>query len=338
MFRRIATSMAAALAILSLQAAPSHALAVKHIPKGAFLPSATTMPGGKATFSPLGHIEFCTSYPSECRGRTAGTKANKGIVELSAKTWGQLVRINAHMNAVIRPRSDRASHGKLDVWSIKGKYGDCEDYVIRKRSALIKVGWPSSSVLITTAKDHKGRPHAVLLARTSKGDFVLDNLNRKVRAWNKVSYRWNKRQSASNPQKWVSLSNKVTQPMPAIVNELKALKAKSANRQEWLMAALAKLREVRQKKLHATTLVKSQRNKTHSVPIPSAKEPRLAPVLTVLAKTWKFQGTGDAFNRCNADKSFTTLLMSRITPLQQAAASPRAGLRIPLLAVAGDTS
>ena len=54
-----------------------------------------------------------------------------------------------------------------------------------------------------------GTPY--LTARTSDGDFILDNKNSKVLAWNKVPYRFFKRQSYRNAKRWVSLKpRKVT--------------------------------------------------------------------------------------------------------------------------------
>jgi predicted transglutaminase-like cysteine proteinase len=47
--------------------------------------------------------------------------------------------------------------------------------------------------------------HAVLTARTTAGDFILDNKVNDVRLWSNTSYLYLLRQSYSNPQSWVSL-------------------------------------------------------------------------------------------------------------------------------------
>lgn len=181
-----------------------------HIPKNKLLPSANYMPEGARTFSPLGHIEFCNKHPGECIAHP-GSRAD-GRFHLNGKTWKELVQVNSRINSSLRSRSDYRSHGRLDVWSLASRYGDCEDYVLLKRRLLMKKGWPSSALIIATAKDHLNRPHAVLVARTDRGDFVLDNLNSKVRAWNKVRYTWNKRQSSQNPRVWVSFSKRLKAP------------------------------------------------------------------------------------------------------------------------------
>jgi len=178
--------------------------------------SATSLPMGKRTFSPIGHIEFCKKYPSQCQIHANGKRSS--IVKLRQKTWNQLVRVNKTINRSIRPRSDQKSHGQLDVWSLAGKYGDCEDYALRKRKVLIEWGWPSSAVIIATAKDNFNRPHAVLIARTDHGDFVLDNLNRHILPWNKVPYTWNKRQSSENPKVWMSFSRDTKKKQRPVVS------------------------------------------------------------------------------------------------------------------------
>ena len=66
--------------------------------------------------------------------------------------------------------------------------GDCEDYALLKQKLLIERGWPSSSLLMTVVRDEKGEGHAVLTARTSQGDFVLDNKVEAVKLWNRSGY------------------------------------------------------------------------------------------------------------------------------------------------------
>ena len=39
-------------------------------------------------------------------------------------------------------------------------------------------------------KSRRGVPHAVAVARTDRGDFVLDNLTAKILAWDKSGLTW----------------------------------------------------------------------------------------------------------------------------------------------------
>ncbi len=173
---------------------------------GSGISQSSTMKGGASTFPPLGHRELCNRHASQCRFVAGRTSTRKGAIILTGARWQQLKQVNYRINRKIIARSDRRTYKKLDFWSLSGRYGDCEDYALRKRQALLKQGWPSSALLLTTARDHLKRPHAVLVVKTNKGDYVLDNLNSSVKPWRSVPYQWLKQQSQGNPGRWVSLS------------------------------------------------------------------------------------------------------------------------------------
>jgi predicted transglutaminase-like cysteine proteinase len=77
--------------------------------------------------------------------------------------------------------------------------------VLEKRRMLNGMGVPLSNLLITVVRKPDGEGHAVLTVRTTKGDFVLDNLNDKVRSWDQTGYRFLKRQAIDNTGRWVSI-------------------------------------------------------------------------------------------------------------------------------------
>jgi predicted transglutaminase-like cysteine proteinase len=174
-----------------------HAQAIPTVGNSKQLNKLTTshMITGVRTSPPLGHVNFCKSSRSQC------LKKGSGVKHLNGKSWRQLVSVNSAVNKAIRPRNDKGA----DKWQTNVRYGDCEDYALTKRKRLLAAGWPSSSLLITTGYLRNGTYHAVLVARTSRGDFVLDNMTRSVKPWSKVRYRWKKQQSASNPRKWVRI-------------------------------------------------------------------------------------------------------------------------------------
>jgi len=58
---------------------------------------------------------------------------------------------------------------------------------------------------MTVVSDEKGEGHAVLTARTTEGDFILDNKVDDVRLWSKTPYKFRMRQSYLNPRVWVAL-------------------------------------------------------------------------------------------------------------------------------------
>lgn len=141
--------------------------------------------------APLGYQLMCLKTPSECRGGGAST------AKIGEDTLALLKRVNNSVNQAIRPRSD----GATDSWNASASSGDCEDYVLAKRRALIKAGLPPSALRIAHVQTSSGEGHAVLVVKTSKGDFVLDNLNGTVRLLAQLGYRIVS-MSGANPREW----------------------------------------------------------------------------------------------------------------------------------------
>jgi predicted transglutaminase-like cysteine proteinase len=154
------------------------------------------------TLPPIGWVQFCGENPSECQLPVLAARP----VKLDDARWKQLVRINRDVNDEVEPVSDLEHWGTLERWSYPtdGK-GDCEDYVLEKRKRLMDAGWPRQSLLITVVKDKKGDGHAVLTVKTDRGDFVLDNQETRIKAWTDTGYRFIKRQSEQDVNKWVGL-------------------------------------------------------------------------------------------------------------------------------------
>lgn len=141
--------------------------------------------------APLGYQLMCLKTPAECRGGGAA------VVEKSTRIMALIHKVNASVNRSIAPRSD----GAVDRWSVGASSGDCEDYVLTKRRALIKAGVAPSSLRIAYVKTSWGEGHAILVVKTSKGDYVLDNLNGKVRPISQSGYRMVS-MSGADPRKW----------------------------------------------------------------------------------------------------------------------------------------
>jgi predicted transglutaminase-like cysteine proteinase len=166
------------------------------------LPFATAALVTGDTLPPVGWVQFCSDNPADCRVDALPSQ----VMKLDAKSWRELVRINREVNDQIEPISDLEQWGTLEKWSYPatGK-GDCEDYALEKRRRLIEAGWPRQSALITVVRDKKGDGHAVLMVRTDRGDFVLDNQETRVKGWLDTGYSFVKRQSENHPNKWVAL-------------------------------------------------------------------------------------------------------------------------------------
>src|SRR5450755_2370315 len=93
----------------------------------------------------------------------------------------RLGEINRAINLAIRPMSDLAQYGQIDVWSsplvtFTTGAGDCEDYAIAKFVALRQVGISPDDLRIVIMRDTiHGEDHAVAAARLDGHWLMLDN-------------------------------------------------------------------------------------------------------------------------------------------------------------------
>ena len=146
--------------------------------------------------APQGFLRFCEENPEECRASSDA----KARLAASPRRLNELDDINRRVNRLITPETDLEHYGVAEFWTLPmdGK-GDCEDYALLKRHELLKLGWSPSVLLITVVSDEQGEGHAVLTARTTARDFILDNRVDAVRVWNQAPYRFLMRQSSLNP-------------------------------------------------------------------------------------------------------------------------------------------
>ena len=180
------------------------AIAMQFAGWGAAYAGASFMHTGGRTTQPVGHYDFCQLLPQECKQITR----KQAPVELTRKLWATIVDINNAVNVKVSPRTDMEMWGKEEVWSYPDSgFGDCEDYVLEKRRELMKAGVPAGSLLITVVRQPNGDGHAVLTVRTSLGEFILDNLEPKVLAWDATDYTYLKRQSEQNSGVWVTIND-----------------------------------------------------------------------------------------------------------------------------------
>jgi predicted transglutaminase-like cysteine proteinase len=159
---------------------------------------------GEQARPPIGWVEFCAEHPVECRVSPSSPRD----VVLGNKAWTDLVRINKWVNDNVKPMTDLEHWGVVEKWSYPDDgYGDCEDYVLLKRRMLMEAGWPREALLITVVREKNGNGHAVLTVKTDKGEFILDNQEERILLWSETSYRYVKRQSQSDPNRWVALGD-----------------------------------------------------------------------------------------------------------------------------------
>lgn len=154
------------------------------------------------TDPPYAFWRFCEEHAGQCARR----RAVEQRMEVTAAQIAELDALNRRVNAAIEPVTDSELYGVSDYWTLpRTARGDCEDYTLLKRKMLIDAGWPPSALLVTVVRDEKMEGHAVLTARTTQGDFILDNKTDEMKLWSRTNYRFVMRQSFIDPKSWVAL-------------------------------------------------------------------------------------------------------------------------------------
>jgi predicted transglutaminase-like cysteine proteinase len=191
--RRIAGALLAApLVAVSLSGAPAQDLGTVR--------QASLIANGRVQATKA-WLAFCDRSPAECRVN----RDEPEVVAFSQDLWNTLIRVNRKVNAEIKPVTDIAHWGISDRWDFPTDgQGDCEDIQIEKRRLLQAEGVPARAMRIAMVINKEGEGHAVLLVRTDRGDYVLDNRINTVMAWHRTGYVWVKREGDGG-REWVSL-------------------------------------------------------------------------------------------------------------------------------------
>lgn len=115
------------------------------------------------------------------------------VVVMDSDDWKILAQVNRTLNRTIRYSTDERQHGVVDYWDVPtgpDPRGDCDDYVLAKRRALIEAGFPARALSIALVETGLGENHAVLLVSTDTGEFVLDNKTSRILRWDRAGYKW----------------------------------------------------------------------------------------------------------------------------------------------------
>jgi predicted transglutaminase-like cysteine proteinase len=139
----------------------------------------------------------------------AQSSQTEALFPLDRENWALLNRVNRSVNRSIRQASDQSVFGQADYWQAPtraGAYGDCEDYVLAKRQALIAAGVPAAALSIAIVETRWGESHAVLLVAGNTGEVVLDSLSSWISRWDRVDYTWRERQAPGQVFEWVTIS------------------------------------------------------------------------------------------------------------------------------------
>jgi predicted transglutaminase-like cysteine proteinase len=136
----------------------------------------------------------------------------RGRVELSETLWRELSQVNQQVNRSIAAATDSARYGMNEYWTMpltgarggQPAQGDCEDYALEKRARLIALGWDPAALALAVAYAPGVGNHAVLIAQTDRGDFVLDNLFDAPLPPNRLDYGWVSRQAGASMTVWAN--------------------------------------------------------------------------------------------------------------------------------------
>jgi predicted transglutaminase-like cysteine proteinase len=148
---------------------------------------------------PSGAANLCATYDWAC-----ARKGRQMLIGEAALATAQAINLRA--NRSIRSISDMQQYRVAERWALPtARGGDCEDYAIYKKAALIKAGFPPDQLLIATVLDRTRQSHAVLVLRTGTQDLVLDNLTNRIVSWDKTGYTFLRLQDPRQPSRWVSV-------------------------------------------------------------------------------------------------------------------------------------
>lgn len=149
--------------------------------------------------APAGAQNLCGRFPFACLSSGAETRVSDQQVDLA-------VRMNRQINRQVRSISDQAQYGTAEHWALPtARGGDCEDFALLKKKRLIEAGFDPRMLLISTVLDRDRVAHAVLVMRTSQGDFILDNLRDEVLHWRATGYTFLRMQDPSDPSRWTAV-------------------------------------------------------------------------------------------------------------------------------------
>ena len=85
-----------------------------------------------------------------------------------------------------------------------GAHTRVEDIQLLKRKLLAERGLPRRAMRMTVVIDDRGEGHAVLMMRTDRGDFILDNKTNAILPWDQTGFTFSKREGHDSTA-WLSL-------------------------------------------------------------------------------------------------------------------------------------
>lgn len=152
---------------------------------------------GVSVRPPPAFIAFCETWPDECR------ISAEHEIAIDARTIALLAAVNVGVNRAIVPQPDPPGR---DVWRLDTAHGDCDDYAVAKRHALMSHGLPASALRLAVTRTAWGERHLVLVVRTDRGDLVLDNLTDAILPVDRTGLVFESMQRPDKPRGWAAVA------------------------------------------------------------------------------------------------------------------------------------
>lgn len=192
---------------------------------------AAFLPTKSEARAPEGAAYLCQTHDWACSKGTDGAELNPELLKVVRK-------INRAANVAINPITDLDQYAVAEHWALPGAQGgDCEDYAMFKKQALIEAGVSADRLLLAVVLDRKDDPHAVLVLRTDRGDYVLDNVTNRILLWDRTGYTFISMQNPDNPAGWVTVFEQAERPKKTLRALVAGLTGKSRDPQADLDSA-----------------------------------------------------------------------------------------------------
>ncbi|MEM9975399.1 MAG: transglutaminase-like cysteine peptidase [Pseudomonadota bacterium] len=151
----------------------------------------------KAVDAPAGFHGVCDRYVWACAaGSGAGAVNERSLMDVARE-------VNLTMNRRYPEIADDRQYDTAEFWALPtARGGDCEDFALAKKQALLERGVPTERLMIATVLDRSQQAHAVLVLRTAAGDMVLDNLTNRILPWEETGYFFLRMQDPNAPATW----------------------------------------------------------------------------------------------------------------------------------------
>ena len=148
------------------------------------------------------YMNFCKEYAGKC-----GSQGNMTAVLLNDDTLKLLSSVNVGVNKAVHFKADEELYGtgKFAIpVSRNGEppEGDCDDYTLIKMDVLRRHGIPQETMMmgLVSEKHDPNFTHAILIVRTTGGDYVLDNRHEEVKLARDTEYKfWFAAELGENP-------------------------------------------------------------------------------------------------------------------------------------------